>query len=45
MVDLNLKSTFIMAQAVGRVMIRRGYGKIINTASLTSFIGLPNMVA
>jgi len=44
-VDLNLKSTFIMAQAVGRVMIRRGYGKIINTASLTSFIGLPDMVA
>ena len=42
-VDLNLRSTFIMA--VGRVMIRRGYGKIINTASLTSFIGLPNMVA
>ena len=34
-----------MAQAVGRVMIRQGYGKIINTASLTSFIGLPNMVA
>ena len=26
-------------------MIRQGYGKIINTASLTSFIGLPNMVA
>lgn len=44
-VDLNLKSAFIMAQAAGRVMIRQGYGKIINTASLTSFIGLPNMVA
>ena len=44
-VDLNLKSTFIIAQAVGRIMIRQGYGKIINTASLTSFIGLPNMVA
>ena len=44
-VDLNLKSAFVMAQAVGRAMIRQGYGKIINTASLTSFIGLPNMVA
>ncbi len=44
-VDLNLKSAFIMAQTVGRAMIRQGYGKIINTASLTSFIGLPNMVA
>ncbi len=44
-VDLNLKSSFIMAQAVGRIMIRQGYGKIINTASLTSFIGLPDMVA
>ena len=44
-VDLNLKSAFVMAQAVGRVMIRQGYGKIINTASLTSFIGFPNMVA
>jgi NAD(P)-dependent dehydrogenase (short-subunit alcohol dehydrogenase family) len=44
-VDLNLKSAFIMAQTVGRVMIRHGYGKIINTASLTSFIGLPNMLA
>ena len=44
-VDLNLKSAFVMAQTVGRVMIRQGYGKIINTASLTSFIGLPNMVA
>jgi NAD(P)-dependent dehydrogenase (short-subunit alcohol dehydrogenase family) len=44
-VDLNLKSAFVMAQAVGRAMIRQGYGKIINTASLTSFIGLPNMIA
>ena len=44
-VDLNLKSGFVMAQAVGRIMIRQGYGKIINTASLSSFIGLPNMVA
>ena len=44
-VDLNLRAAFFIAQAVGRVMIREGYGKIINTASLSSFIGLPNMVA
>jgi NAD(P)-dependent dehydrogenase (short-subunit alcohol dehydrogenase family) len=43
--DINLKGAFIMAQTVGRVMIRQGRGKIINTLSLTSFIGLPNMVA
>jgi len=43
--DINLKAAFLMAQAVGRVMIRQGYGKIINTASLTSFVGFPNMIA
>ena len=43
--NLNLKAAFAMAQAAGRVMIRQGRGKIINTASLTSFIGIPNMVA
>jgi len=43
--NLNLKGAFLMAQAVGRVMIRQGCGKIINTESLTSFIGLPNMIA
>jgi len=43
--NINLKAAFLMAQAVGRVMIRQGKGKIINIASLTSFIGLPNMVA
>lgn len=44
-IDLNLKAAFLMAQSVGRVMISQEKGKIINTASLTSFIGLPNMVA
>ncbi len=43
--NLNLKSVFAMAQAVGRVMIGQGRGKIISTASLTTFIGIPNMVA
>jgi NAD(P)-dependent dehydrogenase (short-subunit alcohol dehydrogenase family) len=44
-IDLNLRAAFRMSQAVGQVMIHQGYGKIINTASLSSFIGLPNMVA
>ena len=43
--DINLKAAFLMAQAVGRVMVRQRYGKIINTASLTSFVGFPNMIA
>lgn len=43
--NINLKASFLMAQAVGRLMIQQRYGKIINTASLTSFIALPNMVA
>lgn len=43
---LNLKSAFFCAQAVGRVMIERGTGgKIINTASLTSRLGISHVVA
>ena len=44
-IDLNLKAVFSMAQAAGKVMIRQGYGKVMNTASLGSFIALPNMIA
>ena len=44
-INLNLKAAFLMAQAVGKIMIRQGRGKIINTASLLSLIGIPNMVA
>jgi len=42
---LNLKGAFFCAQAVGKVMIKQGSGKIINTASLLSVIGVPNAVA
>jgi len=42
-IDLNLMSVFLMSQHVGRQMIKQGGGKIINIASLTSFIGLPNI--
>ncbi len=37
--QINLKAAFFLAQAVGRVMIAQGSGKIINTASMLSFQG------
>ncbi|RMF86755.1 MAG: glucose 1-dehydrogenase, partial [Nitrospinota bacterium] len=42
-VALNLRAAFFVAQAVGRTMIERRQGKIINTASLTSEIGIANV--
>jgi 2-deoxy-D-gluconate 3-dehydrogenase len=38
-IDVNLKSVFLMCQAAGRHMLRQGRGKIINIASLQSFTG------
>lgn len=35
---LNLDSVFLCAQAEGRVMLDQGYGKIINTASMSAHI-------
>lgn len=37
--QINLKAAFFLAQAVGRVMIAQGSGKIINTVSMLSFQG------
>ena len=37
--QINLKAAFFLAQAVGRVMIAQGGGKIINVASMLSFQG------
>jgi 2-deoxy-D-gluconate 3-dehydrogenase len=37
--DVNLKSVFFMCQRVGRHMLERGSGKIINVASMLSFQG------
>ena len=42
-VDVNLRSTFILSREVGRSMLRRGGGKIVNTASLLSFQGGVNV--
>lgn len=36
--DLNLKGMFLCAQAEGRLMLAAGYGKIINTASMSGHI-------
>ncbi|MBB3321601.1 2-dehydro-3-deoxy-D-gluconate 5-dehydrogenase KduD [Atlantibacter sp. RC6] len=37
--DINQNAVFFMCQAFGRHMIEKGYGKIINIASLLSFQG------
>jgi 2-deoxy-D-gluconate 3-dehydrogenase len=37
--DVNLRSTFVLSREVGRTMIERGGGKIVNTASMLSFQG------
>ncbi|WP_394833726.1 2-dehydro-3-deoxy-D-gluconate 5-dehydrogenase KduD [Pendulispora rubella] len=37
--SVNLDSTFVLCQAVGRPMLERGAGKIVNIASLLSFQG------
>lgn len=44
--NTQLKYVFFMCQAVARQMVEKGIkGKIINIASLTSQLGLPNMVS
>ena len=39
--DLNVKATFFTSQKVGRHMIGRGYGRIVNLSSQAGFIALP----
>lgn len=44
--DTQLKYVFFMCQAVAKQMVEKGIkGKIINIASLTSQLGLPNMIS
>ena len=38
---VNLKGTFFVCQAVGRQMIRQGYGRIVNLGSQAGFVALP----
>jgi len=38
-IDVNLRSQFVMAREIGKQMLQRGHGKIVFTASLLSFQG------
>ncbi|WP_433043726.1 SDR family NAD(P)-dependent oxidoreductase [Dactylosporangium sp. CS-033363] len=38
---VNLKGTFFASQAAGRVMIRQGYGRIVNLGSQAGAVALP----
>lgn len=38
-ISINLNSVWIMCQEAGRIMLKKGYGKIINVASMNSFFG------
>ncbi|HEV3022022.1 MAG TPA: SDR family NAD(P)-dependent oxidoreductase [Pirellulales bacterium] len=40
-VAVNLKGTFFASQAAGRVMIARGYGRIVNMGSQAGLVALP----
>ncbi|MGO9021008.1 MAG: glucose 1-dehydrogenase [Syntrophobacteraceae bacterium] len=42
-IRIQLKSAYFLAQAAAKEMVKRGGGKIINLASLTSKIGVPNI--
>ena len=37
--NVNLNSVFILCQEAGKIMLKKGYGKIINIASMSSFFG------
>lgn len=41
-IDTNLKGAFFVAQAVGRHMLGRGSGKVINVASTYAVVAAPN---
>jgi gluconate 5-dehydrogenase len=41
-IDVNLTGVFLFSQAVGRVMIERGSGKIVNVSSVAAFRGAPS---
>jgi gluconate 5-dehydrogenase len=40
-IETNLTATFVVTQAVGRTMIARQSGKVINTASIAGMLGEP----
>ncbi|MBQ9594397.1 MAG: SDR family oxidoreductase [Synergistaceae bacterium] len=38
-IDVNMNSVFILCQEAGKIMLAKGYGKIINIASMVSWFG------
>lgn len=38
-ISINMNSVWIMCQEAGKIMLKKGYGKIINVASMLSFFG------
>ncbi len=44
MMGVNLRGVFFMCQAVGRVMVAQGEGRIVNMASQGGVVGLPDAV-
>lgn len=44
-VNINMNAVFFMCQQAGRVMLKQGYGKIINIASMNSIFGGVNIPA
>ena len=44
-IDINLKGVFLCSQTVGKEMIERKAGKIINISSIAGVVGLPERVA
>jgi len=40
MMDVNLKGLFFCCQAAGRIMLRQGFGKIVNMSSQASVVGI-----
>ncbi len=43
--DANLKGTFFLTQAVGKHMVERRQGKILNISSMTAFMGVATVPA
>jgi 2-deoxy-D-gluconate 3-dehydrogenase len=44
-IEIDLSATFILSQAAGKIMLKKGRGKVINIASVLSFQGGVNVVA
>jgi NAD(P)-dependent dehydrogenase (short-subunit alcohol dehydrogenase family) len=43
--DINLTGPFLCSRAVGRHMVEKGYGRIINLCSMLSFVTIPGRAA